>query len=57
VTTAGNAIDRDSPPLNERYHMSSGELAGIDRGLGDAGRCGTQSIEEVRAAFGKFRRA
>jgi predicted transcriptional regulator len=43
--------------LRGEYHATEAELAGIDRGLEDArqGRFATE--EEVRAAFGTFRRA
>jgi predicted transcriptional regulator len=43
--------------LRGEYHATADEIAGVDRGLDDArqGRFATE--EEVRAAFGTFRRA
>ena len=46
-----------SQGLDGEYHASTQELAGIDRGLGDARRGNFASEEEVRAAFAKFRGA
>jgi predicted transcriptional regulator len=43
--------------LRGEYHASEAELAGIDRGLEDAGHGRFATEEEVRAAFGTFRRA
>ena len=43
--------------LNGQSHATSEELAGIDRGLDDARRGRFATEEEVKAAFGKFRRA
>lgn len=46
--------------LRNEYHATDEELAGIDRGLADAADAKEQRFAteaEVRAAFGKFRRA
>ncbi len=43
--------------LKGRYHATPEELAGIGRGLDDARQGRFASDEELKAAFGKFRRA
>jgi hypothetical protein len=43
--------------LQGEYHATGAELAGIDRGLDDARQRRFATDEEVKAAFGKFRRA
>jgi predicted transcriptional regulator len=43
--------------LNGQYHPTGEELAGIDRGLDNARQGRFATDEEVKAAFGKFRRA
>lgn len=43
--------------LQRDYHATADELAGIDRGLDDARQGRFATDEEVRAAFGTFRRA
>jgi hypothetical protein len=43
--------------LQGDYHATADELAGIDRGLDDARQRRFATDEEVRAAFGTFRRA
>lgn len=49
------ALDIESQIKDGVYYPTADELAGIDRGLGDAeqGRFATE--EEVEAAFAKFR--
>lgn len=42
--------------LAGEYHATNEELAGIDRGLDDARQGRLATDEEVKAAFGKFRR-
>ena len=42
--------------MKGKYRASDAELAGIDRGLADARRKRFATEDEVRAAFGKFRR-
>jgi predicted transcriptional regulator len=43
--------------LKGEYQVTDEELAGIDRGLDDARQGRFATDEEVKAAFGKFRRA
>ncbi len=43
--------------LQGEYQATGAELAGIDRGLDDARQRRFATDEEVKAAFGKFRRA
>jgi hypothetical protein len=43
--------------MRGEYHASADELAGIDRGHEDARQRRFATEEEVRAAFGTFRRA
>ncbi len=43
--------------LKGEYRPTAEELAGIDRGLDDAERRRFATEDEVRKAFGKFRRA
>ena len=43
--------------LSGQYHATGEELAGIDRGLDDARQGRFATDEQVKAAFGKFRRA
>jgi predicted transcriptional regulator len=38
------------------YHATDAELAGIDRGLADAHEGRFATSEEIKAAFGAFRR-
>jgi predicted transcriptional regulator len=43
--------------LKGEYHATDEELPGIDRGLDDARQGRFATDEEVKGAFGKFRRA
>lgn len=57
VELAELALEIDQGFSGEVYRATAEEVAGIERGLKDAGEGRLATDEQVKAAFDKFRRA